>query len=69
MPRNSDYTKHTSYSPRQRLPVSPAKAWTSKLKIGGSDDNGRCSTLKQDGRAYENSKTWNDVVFRDTGGE
>jgi hypothetical protein len=65
MPRD-DYRKHTSYSPPQRVPVSPAKAWTSKLKIGGSDDAGRCSSLKPD-KAYKNYETWSDVKLRDTG--
>jgi hypothetical protein len=67
MPRN-DYRKHTSYSPPQRVPVSPAKAWTSKLKIGGSDDAGRCSSLKR-GRAYQNVETHHIVRLRDTSGE
>jgi hypothetical protein len=62
----SDYTKHTSYSPKQRLPVSPAKAWTSKLKIGGSDDAGRCSSLKPD-KAYRNYENYFDVKLRDSG--
>jgi hypothetical protein len=28
------------------------------LRIGGSDDSGSCSSLKQ-GKAYENVTTWN----------
>jgi hypothetical protein len=66
MARN-DYVKHTGYSPKQHLPVSPAKPWSDKLRIGSSDDSGRCSTLKQTAKAYENAQTWNDVKLRDTG--
>ena len=60
-----DYVKRSSYSPAQRVPVSPAKGYSSKLKIGGSDDNGRCSSLKQ-GRAYQNYSTTTTVRLRDT---
>jgi hypothetical protein len=59
-------TKHSSYSPPQRLPVSPAKPWSDKLRIGGSDDQGRCSSLKQ-GRAYKNHESFDVVKLTDTG--
>jgi hypothetical protein len=59
------YEKHSGYSPPARVPKSPAKAWTSKLKIGGSDNGGRCSSLKQD-RAYKNYETFTTVRLRDT---
>jgi hypothetical protein len=64
MPRNTDYSKHTSYSPVQRVPVSPAKPFSSKLRIGGSDENGRCSAFKD--KAYENAESHHIVRFRDT---
>jgi hypothetical protein len=59
------YEKHSGYSPPARVPVSPAKPFSNKLRIGGSDDAGRCSSLKQ-GRAYENAETHHVVRLRDT---
>jgi hypothetical protein len=59
-------TKFSSSSPPQRLPLSPVKTFSSKLKIGGSDSEGRCSSLKQ-GRAYENAATETKVALADTG--
>jgi hypothetical protein len=47
-------TKKSSLSPPQHLPVSPSRPWSDKLKIGGSDDDGRCSSLKKEPRAYKN---------------
>jgi hypothetical protein len=56
MKSKNHYQKATSYSPPQRVEVSPAKSWSNKLRIGGSDDSGRCSSLKN-GKAYENRET------------
>jgi hypothetical protein len=67
MARNTDYVKHTSYSPRQHVALPPVKPFSNKLRIGSTDDSGRCSTLKQTAKSYENAQTWNDVVLRDTG--
>jgi hypothetical protein len=66
MARNTNYVKHTSYSPRQHVALPPIKPWTNKLKIGSTDDFGRCSSLKPD-KAYKNYETWSDVKLRDTG--
>jgi hypothetical protein len=63
MPRDRR-EKYTSYSPPARVPMSPTKERTDKLRIGGSDDSGRCSTLKQ-GKAYENAQTWNVQKLKD----
>jgi hypothetical protein len=45
--------------------MSPAKNWNDKLRIGGSNDEGRCSSLKQ-GKAYENASTKTNVALADT---
>ena len=65
MPPDETYQKRSSYGPAARLPNSPAKGYTNKLKIGGSDDSGRCSSLKQ-GRAYKNYSTETVQKLRDT---
>jgi hypothetical protein len=65
MPRDHR-EKYTSYSPPARVPMSPTKERTDKLRIGGSDDSGRCSSLKQ-GKAYANAETHHVVKIRDTG--
>jgi hypothetical protein len=65
--RNTQYVKHTSYSPRQHVDLPPIKARSNKLRIGSTDDSGRCSTLKQTAKAYENAQSWYVVKFRDTG--
>jgi hypothetical protein len=49
------------------VPKSPAKPWSNKLRIGGSDDHGRCSTLKRSGKAYENAETHFVTKLADTG--
>lgn len=64
--KNKDYTKRTSYSPPQRIQPSPAKPWSNKLRVGGSDDAGRCSSLKQ-GKAYENAESFPVTKLTDTG--
>jgi hypothetical protein len=63
MPRNTDYRKVTSLSPPQRVPMAPVKAWSNKLRIGGSNDQGRCSAFKD--KAYENAESYHVVKFRD----
>jgi hypothetical protein len=45
--------------------MSPVKERSDKLRIGGSDDTGSCSTLKQSGKAYENAQTWNVQKLKD----
>lgn len=65
MPHDETYQKRSSYGPAARLPNSPVKARSDKLKIGGSDDSGRCSSLKQ-GRAYQNHSTRDVQKLKDT---
>jgi hypothetical protein len=60
-------TKFSSSAPSQRLPMSPAKNWSNKMRVGGYGDDGRCSSLKQ-GKAYENASTKTNVALADTGG-
>jgi hypothetical protein len=64
MPRDHR-EKFTSYSPPARVPMSPVKERSDKLRIGGSDDTGSCSTLKRTAKAYENAETWHVQKLKD----
>lgn len=64
-------TKRSSYSPPQRLPLSPAKAWSNKLKVvsyyGGGSDEGGGRPCNYD-RTIANPNTSSEVVrLTDTG--
>jgi hypothetical protein len=54
-------TKHSGYSPPQHLPVSPAKAWSDKLKVNSYYPNGRGCEVNDE--APSNIET-HDVVRR-----
>jgi hypothetical protein len=59
-------TKHTGSGPPQRLPMSPAKPFnSSKLRIGGSDSEGRCGAFRE--KAHENAHTKDITKLADTG--
>jgi hypothetical protein len=58
-------TKHSGYSPPQHLPPSPAKPWSSKLKIASYYPNGRGCEV--DGDAPTNHETHPVTNRRDKG--
>jgi hypothetical protein len=58
-------TKHSSYSPKQSFPVSPAKAWSDKLKVNSYYPNGRGCEVE--GEAPSNAQTFDVTRRRDKG--
>ena len=65
-PYDTRYEKATSYGPAQYNHWrSPAKARSDKLRLGSTDADGYCSSLRPD-KAFENCVTKNTVRLRDT---
>jgi hypothetical protein len=66
MARRTDYSKSTSYSPMQRVPLSPAKAWTNKLRVNSYYSDGRsASCFASEKTAPPPERTRHIVRFRD----
>jgi hypothetical protein len=68
MARNTDYVKHTSYSPRQHVALPPIKAFSNKLRINSYYPDGRnCGPSDTRTTAPRPEQSWHDVKLRDTG--
>jgi hypothetical protein len=64
--RNSDYTKFTSFSPKQRLPLSPSKPWSDRLRISSYYSEGRnCGPSDTRTTAPRPEQTWNVQKLKD----
>ena len=59
------YVKRASYSPPETISPSPAKPWSSKLKIYSYASDGTSSAFKE---APSNTSTKDVVVLRDDQG-